>query len=183
MLHPLSSPKATQSRTRADSVPSVTRSPSGCCCVGRSGVARSGWSSRAAVAGIRAAASRWPRQGGRPRRTLRVRRATRPLGRPRPVLGCRRSREGAGRGGPPPWCARQRQAAAQVTATVHSAGHTVDDPVEQTDHRISGGPMRPATGSTGSSGSELRRNPRLTTSISRGSFRQFRTRVVSLRAP
>jgi hypothetical protein len=25
----------------------------------------------------------------------------------------------------------------------------VDDPVEQIDHRISGGPMRPATGSSG----------------------------------
>jgi hypothetical protein len=34
--------------------------------------------------------------------------------------------------------------------TVHSSGRTVDDPVEQMDHWIGGGPMRPATGSTGS---------------------------------
>jgi hypothetical protein len=34
--------------------------------------------------------------------------------------------------------------------TVHSAGRTVDDPVEQMDHWIGGGPMQPATGSTGS---------------------------------
>jgi hypothetical protein len=62
----------------------------------------------------------------------------------------------------------------------------VDDPVEQTDHRISGGPMRPATGSTGSSGSELRRNPRLTTSISRGGLHSsgaLDDRLTSIRFP
>jgi hypothetical protein len=62
----------------------------------------------------------------------------------------------------------------------------VDDPVEQTDHRISCGPMRPATGSTGSSGSELRRNPRLTTSISRGGLHSsgaLADRLTSIRFP